>query len=76
MSDKTDHDNVPVHSVLSQKEATEVLSKMNLKPENLPKLMSTDPQVVKVSGKPGDVIRVIRKDFGNEYKYYRLVEEE
>ena len=50
-----------------------MLSKLNLKAENLPKLLSSDPQAVSIKAKPGDVVRVKRNDYGKEYLYYRFV---
>ncbi len=70
---RSDHEYVPVHEKADEKEVRAFLEKRNLKIENLPKILSDDPQVVKLSAKEGQVIKVRRNDHGNEYLYYRLV---
>ena len=72
---KSDHEYVPVHELLSEKEIAVVLDKMGLKKENLPKIFSSDPQAKRLSAKAGQVIIVSRVDNGNEFEYYRLVVE-
>ncbi len=76
MSDKDDNDIVPQHALMQAKDAKEVLSEMHLRPENLPKIFSTDPQAAKLGAKPGDIIKIKRHDYGNTYDIYRLVTEE
>jgi DNA-directed RNA polymerase subunit H (RpoH/RPB5) len=73
LPEKTSNESIPVHILLDAKEAKEVLSKLQLKHENLPKILSTDPQAVSIGAKPGDVIKVKRHDYGSEYLYYRSV---
>ena len=75
MVGKRDHDFVPVHELLSEKEANTVLESMGLTRENLPKIFAEDPQVKKAGAKPGQVIRVHRSDNGHDYEYYRFVVE-
>ena len=81
----TDHIYVPKHEVLSEKEAREVLKKYNVKPEQLPYILITDPVVQELreqlrrEGKdvnPGDIIRITRKsETAGTSVYYRLVVE-
>ncbi len=75
MVSKSDHEYVPVHELLSEKEIGGILEKMGLKKENLPKIFSSDPQAKRLGAKGGQVIRVSRIDNGNEFEYYRLVVE-
>lgn len=75
MSGKSDHDFVPAHELLSEKEANTVLEKLNLKRENLPKLFTEDPQAKRLNAKPGQIVRIYRNDNGHENEYYRLVVE-
>jgi DNA-directed RNA polymerase subunit H len=72
---KSDHEFVPVHELLSEKEANAVLEKLGLKRENLPKIFTEDAQSKKLGAKPGQIIRIYRKDNGHEYEYYRFVVE-
>jgi DNA-directed RNA polymerase subunit H (RpoH/RPB5) len=76
LTDKIDNEIVPLHALIEGKESRAVLADMQLKPENLPKIFSTDPQAVKLGAKPGDVIKIKRRDYGNAYEIYRLVVEE
>ncbi len=75
MSERAIHEFVPFHEILSDKEVKEVCAKLNLRVENLPKMLSTDPQAIRLSAKPGNVVMIKRDDQGNEYTYYRLVVE-
>jgi DNA-directed RNA polymerase subunit H (RpoH/RPB5) len=67
------NENVPVHTVLTHEMSKKVLERLNLKTENLPKLLSSDPQAVYINAKPGDVVEIKRNDGGKEYLYYRFV---
>lgn len=67
---------VPQHKILSASETNALLKRMDLAASNLPRVFSTDPQVVALGAKPGDVIEIDRVDFGKKYKYYRHVVEE
>ena len=75
MVEKSSHENIPVHEVISLDESKKILSKLDLNADNLPKLLSSDPQAVSIKAKPGDIIKVKRNDFGKEYLYYRFVVE-
>jgi DNA-directed RNA polymerase subunit H len=75
LSDKAIHDFVPVHQLLDDKESKKVFEELNLRGENLPKMLSTDPQAIRLNAKPGSVIMVKRSDQGNNYTYYRFVVE-
>ncbi len=72
-----DHELVPEHIVLSKEEAEEVLKKFNIKPEQLPKILTTDPVVKAIGAKKGDIIKVIRRSkTALKSVVYRLVVEE
>ena len=72
-----DHELVPQHIVLSKKEAEEVLKKFNIQPEQLPKILTTDPVVKAIGAKKGDIIKIIRKSkTASKAIAYRLVVEE
>ncbi len=75
MPSKSDHELVPVHELMSDKEVAELFKKLGLSIENLPKIFDTDTQAVKLGAKEGQVIRIYRKDDKNEYEYYRRVVE-
>ena len=72
-----DHELVPQHIILSKKEAKEVLEKFNVQPEQLPKILVTDPVVRAIGAKKGDIIKIIRKSkTASKAIAYRLVVEE
>ncbi len=56
-----EHKLAPQHVILSKKEAEEVLKKYDIKPEQLPKIFTTDPGAVAIGAKPGQIIKIIRK---------------
>ncbi|MEM0200817.1 MAG: DNA-directed RNA polymerase subunit H [Candidatus Micrarchaeaceae archaeon] len=69
------HEYVPVHTILSVDQSKKMLENLGLKPENLPKLSSSNTQAVYIKAKPGDIVEVKRNDYGKEYLYYRFVVE-
>ena len=67
---------VPEHTILSEKESKELLEKYNIKPDQLPKILHTDPTVIAIGAKPGQIIKVVRKSQTAKYAVaYRLVVE-
>ncbi len=71
-----DHIYVPKHEIISKKEAEEVLVKFNCKPTELPLIFVTDPAIVGLGVKPGDMIKITRKSStAGESIYYRYVVE-
>ena len=56
-----EHELAPQHVILSKKEAEEVLKKYDIKPEQLPKIFTTDPGAIAIGAKPGQIIKIIRK---------------
>jgi DNA-directed RNA polymerase subunit H len=55
------HVNVPLHVLLSDEEAKELLAKYKIVKEQLPKVKNTDPAVKVVGGKPGQIVRITRR---------------
>jgi len=71
-----DHIYVPKHEVMTKKEAEEVLEKYNCKATELPLIFGTDPAIVGLGIKPGDMIKFTRKSAtAGERFYYRYVVE-
>lgn len=69
-----DHDMVPQHLIMSEEEVTELFSRYDISSDHLPKIFHDDPAVKTISGKPGDVIRIIRKSHtAGEALSYRYV---
>ncbi len=69
----TDHILVPEHELMSDKEIKELLKDLDIVPENLPKILESDPQAVKLGAKPGNIIKIERRDGKISYPYYRIV---
>jgi DNA-directed RNA polymerase subunit H len=61
------------HEILSESEAKKVAKKYGITRDKFPRILETDVQVLKLKGKPGDLVAVSRKDPTGSYTYYRLV---
>ena len=71
-----DHIYVPKHEIMTKKEAQKVLDEFNCKPTELPIIFVTDPAILGLGVKPGDMIRITRKSgTAGESTYYRYVVE-
>ena len=69
-----DHVYKPKHEIVTIKEAEEVLKKFNCQPTELPLIFLTDPAIVSLGVKPGDMIKITRESAtAGEYLYYRYV---
>lgn len=69
-----DHELVPKHVVLSEKEKEEMLKKYSITLKQLPRILTSDPVVKLLGAKIGDVIKIIRKSpTANQTIYYRVV---
>ena len=68
------HELVPKHEILSEKEAKELLETLNITKDQLPKILSKDPVVKILGAKPGDIIKITRRSAtAGEAVYYRVV---
>ena len=71
-----DHVYVPKHEIMTKKEAQKVLEEFNCKPTELPLIFVTDPAILGLGVKPGDMIKIKRKSgTAGESIYYRYVVE-
>ena len=64
---------VPEMKVLSEGEKKKVMEKYRLKEWQFPKFLSSDPAVVALGAKPGDLIRIKREDITGVHTEYRIV---
>ena len=72
-----DHVYVPKHEIMEKKEAEELLKRFNTKPTELPLIFESDPAIVGLGVKPGDMIKITRKSpTAGESTFYRYVVEE
>jgi DNA-directed RNA polymerase subunit H len=62
----------PKHSKLNEKEAEELLKRLNVSKAQIPKILSTDPALPEGSA-VGDVIKIERKLEEGSVFYYRVV---
>ncbi len=69
------HEYVPKHEILSEKEAEKLLKKYKLNSKNkLPKILLSDPVVKAIGAKKGDILRITRKSYtAGTAVYYRVV---
>lgn len=67
---------VPKHEILPSEEAKKVLEKYNVKPEQLPYMLASDPMARELGAKPGDIIKITRPSpTSGTTVYYRYVVE-
>lgn len=65
---------VPKHILLSDKEASDVIESYNLKPNNLKRLLITDPVAKYYNMKRGNIVRIERPSINSGYSIdYRIV---
>lgn len=68
------HELVPEHIILKEDEKKEVLEKFKIGPQNLPKILLSDPAVKAINAKEGDVLKIVRKSkTAGTSIYYRVV---
>ena len=71
-----DHILVPKHEIMTIKDAEEVLKTYNCRTTDLPLIFASDPAIVGLGVKPGDMIKITRKSAtAGESYYYRYVVE-
>jgi len=59
--DLFEHELVPKHEILTLKEREQVLTQYKIQPYQLPQIKASDPTVIAIGAKPGDMLRIIRK---------------
>jgi DNA-directed RNA polymerase subunit H (RpoH/RPB5) len=70
------HELVPLHEIISDKEKEELMERFNITPDQLPKILNTDPVCISISANPGQVVKITRKSHtAKEAVAYRLVVE-
>ena len=68
------HELVPKHTVLSEEQKEEILRMYGITLRQLPRIIETDPAIKEMNAKPGDVVKIVRKDANaGESQYYRVV---
>jgi len=74
--DMMSHNLVPHHIIISEKEKEELLKKYSIEPNQLPKILDTDPISKFIGAKPGQIIKIIRNSHTAKIAIaYRLVVE-
>lgn len=74
--DITDHEKVPEHRKLSEKEVEEVLEKYDAGKDDLPRIKDNDAALKQMEVEIGDVIEIVRESpTAGEAVYYRVVVE-
>ena len=69
-----EHKLVPEHIIISEKEKEEILKKFKITPDQLPKILNTDPVAKNIDAKPGQIVKIIRKSHtATEAVAYRFV---
>ena len=72
--DIMNHDLVPLHIIVSDDEKNELFSKYNITPDQLPKILDSDPVSISIGAKPGQIVKIIRKSHtAKEAVAYRFV---
>jgi len=67
---------VPQHVVASEKEKQDLFEKFSITPDQLPKILNTDPVSVSIGAQPGQIVKITRKSqTAKEAVAYRLVVE-
>ena len=70
------HELVPQHTIISEEEKKELFKKYDINPDQLPKMLDTDPVSIAIGVKPGQFVKIIRKSHtAKEAVAYRLVVE-
>lgn len=68
---------VPVHEILTEKEREEMLKKYHVKVHQLPRIVASDPAVIAIGGRPGDILKIVRdSSTAGKHVFYRYVVEE
>jgi DNA-directed RNA polymerase subunit H len=72
--DIMNHELVPLHEIISETEKKKVLESYNITPDQLPKILDSDPVCLSIDAKPGQIVKITRKSHtAKEAVAYRLV---
>ncbi|ABC57752.1 MULTISPECIES: DNA-directed RNA polymerase subunit H [Methanosphaera] len=73
-ADILQHKLVPEHTILSEEEAQKVLDDLNVRLDQIPKILPTDPVVKAIDAKVGDILKITRKsETAGIFVAYRVV---
>jgi len=68
------HELVPEHEIMIKEDVQKLLDQFKCDKDMLPKIFDTDPIVLAIKAKPGDVLRIKRRSpTAGESMYYRVV---
>jgi DNA-directed RNA polymerase subunit H len=68
------HRLVPEHAILSKSERNKLIKKLDIHPEQLPKIKQDDPVCKVIEAKAGDILKITRKSHtAGKFVTYRLV---
>jgi DNA-directed RNA polymerase subunit H len=74
--DLFEHQLVPMHELLSKKEASELMEGLHIQPHQLPYIKASDPTSQALKAEPGDILKITRKSAtAGEVVVYRYVVE-
>jgi len=72
-----EHELVPKHTILLKRDVEVLLKKYQIKPYQLPSIRVSDPAVIAIGAKPGDILKIIRmSSTAGETVVYRHVVED
>lgn len=66
----------PEHIILSEDEKAKLLEKLGISFGQLPKIYDSDPALIGLGAKAGNVVKIKRKDIVGDYDYFRAVIED
>ena len=73
-ADISKHQLVPEHTLLSDSEKEKLIKKLNIMISSLPRILVTDPAIIELNTKSGDVIKIERdSETSGRTIYYRVV---
>ncbi|HJN56670.1 MAG: DNA-directed RNA polymerase subunit H [Candidatus Woesearchaeota archaeon] len=65
---------IPKHTKLGDKHKEKLLEKYNISINGLPRILKTDPGIISLGAKPGDIIKITRQSqTSSEAVFYRVV---
>lgn len=65
---------IPKHTVIKDEERKELLERLGIKPNQLPKIVATGPVIKAIEAVEGDIIKIARKSpTAGTSTYYRIV---